>query len=318
MVVLKKKTKKTYKGKVYDLCVKEKHTYNVEGIAVHNSAAGSLISYCLEITKLDPIEYGLLFERFLDEERSDPPDIDFDVDPRYRQKVKDGMGKLFGEEHVCSVGSYQLIWTKTAIKDIGRVFCINPVYLNGITKGLATKYSNENDPESEGDSLDKLDWETLLKRDATLSGLIEAHPYMSDACRLLRGQIRNIGKHPAGMIVSSVNLKSWIPLRTMNKGKEDEEIVACWTEGLALKELQEIGLVKYDILGLRTISIISDALDIIENTTMIVKTLDGRKFRLHSNDIVKVKYNEKIYETMVKDLESGHEIVELPDKFTVV
>ena len=318
MAVLKKKTKKTYKGKVHDLCVEGKHTYNVEGIAVHNSAAGSLISYCLDITKLDPIQYGLLFERFLDEERSDPPDIDFDVDPRYRQKVKDGMVEIFGENHVCSVGSYQLIWTKTAIKDVGRVFNINPSYLNGITKGLADKYSDINSIDGDEGFLDKLEWSVLLERDATLRGLMEEHPYMNDACKLLRGQIRNIGKHPAGMIVSSVNLKSWIPLRTMNRGKENEEIVACWTEGLALKELQEIGLVKYDILGLRTISIISDTLNLIKDTTMMLKIEDGRKFRLHANDIVKVRFEGKIYETMVKNLEAGHKIVEIPDGSTMI
>jgi DNA polymerase III alpha subunit len=276
------------------------------------SAAGCLISYCLEITKLDPLKYNLLFERFLDESRSDPPDIDWDVDPRYRQKVKDAMAEIFGEEHVCSIGSYQLIWTKTAIKDVGRVFCIEPGFLNAITKGLNDKYKNDDDPDSEGDTLDKLEWDVLLEREPTIAGLIETHPYMNNACRLLRGQIRNIGKHPAGMIVSSVDLTKWIPVRQL-KSKDEEETVACWTEGLALKELQEIGLVKYDILGLRTISIISDALDLIEKTTTVIHLDDGRTIRLEEEDIVEVEWEGEVYETMVKDLEPGHVIVGIPD-----
>jgi len=311
MAVLKKKTKKTYKGKVHDLCVEGKHTYNVEGIAVHNSAAGCLISYCLQITKLDPIKFGLLFERFLDESRSDPPDIDWDVDPRYRQQVKNQMAKIFGENNVCSVGSYQLIWTKTAIKDVGRVFGIDPGFLNGITKGLADSYMSD-EGEGEVSSLDKTDWNDLVNQDPTIGGLVKIHPYISDACRLLRGQIRNIGKHPAGMIVASVDLTKWIPLRNIGKD-EDKEIVACWTEGLALKELQEIGLVKYDVLGLRTISIISDALDLIEETTTVITLEDGRRVRLKEDDIVQVDWEGEICETTAIDLQPGHLLIGIPD-----
>jgi len=280
------------------------------------SAAGSLISYCLEITKLDPIKYNLLFERFLDESRSDPPDIDWDVDPRYRREVKEAMGKLFGEEHVCSIGSYQLIWTKTAIKDVGRVFCIEPGFLNAITKGLNDKYKDDDDPDSDGDALDKMDWGSLLEKEPTIKGLIDAHPYMSNACKALRGQIRNIGKHPAGMIVASVDLTKWIPVRkltTKKDGKDEAEVVACWTEGLALKELQEVGLVKYDILGLRTISIISDALDLIEKTTTVIKLEDGRLIRLKEDDIVEVDWEGEIYETTVRDLEPGHQLIGIPE-----
>jgi len=258
-----------------------------------------------------------LFERFLDESRSDPPDIDWDVDPRYRQEVKEAMGDLFGEKHVCSIGSYQLIWTKTALKDVGRVFCLDPVFLNGLTKGLSDKYKNDSDPDSEGDTLDKLAWEDLLKKEPTIAGLIDMHPYMSNPCRVLRGQIRNIGKHPAGMIVASVDLTNWIPLRIMKSknqfGEEESEIVACWTEGLALKELQEMGLIKYDILGLRTISILSDALDLIKETTTVIHLEDGRSVRLKPEDIVEVDWEGKIYEIMTSDLEAGHVIVGIPD-----
>jgi DNA polymerase III subunit alpha len=299
--------------KIVEYC-KEKNIMAGPG---RGSAAGSIIAYCLEITKLDPIKYNLLFERFLDESRSDPPDIDWDVDPRYRQTVKEAMGELFGEKFVCSVGSYQLIWTKTAIKDVGRVFCLDPGFLNGLTKGLNDKYKDANDPDSEGDTLDKLEWESLLKKESTIAGLIDMHPYMSAPCKLLRGQIRNIGKHPAGMIVSSVDLTESIPLRVMKSknalGEQEEEIVACWTEGLALKELQEIGLVKYDILGLRTISIISDALDLIEETTTVIHLEDDRSIRLKSTDIVEVDWEGELFETMVSDLEIGHTIVGIPE-----
>jgi DNA polymerase-3 subunit alpha len=316
MAVLKKKTEITYKGKVHDLCVEDKHTYNVEGIAVHNSAAGCLISYCLEITKLDPLKYGLLFERFLDPGRSDPPDIDWDVDPRYRQQVKNQMANIFGEKNVCSVGSYQLIWTKTAIKDVGRVFGIDPGFLNGITKGLADSFMS-NDAEAEESSIDKADWYDLVEQDPVISSLIKKYPYMSDPIRLVRGQIRNIGKHPAGMIVASVDLTRWIPLRTI--GKEGEkEIVACWTEGLALKELQEIGLVKYDVLGLRTISIISDALDLIEETTIVINLEGNKKVRLKPDDIVQVDWEGETCETMAKDLEPGHVLIGVPDNALIL
>lgn len=246
----------------------------------------------------------------MDPSRSDPPDIDWDVDPRYRQQVKDQMAKIFGENNVCSVGSYQLIWTKTAIKDVGRVFGIDPVFLNGITKGLSDSYESEEDGESS--SLDKTNWYDLIEQDPTIKALIEKYPYMSDPCRLLRGQIRNIGKHPAGMIVASVDLTKWIPLRRIGT-KDNTEVVACWTEGLALKELQEIGLVKYDVLGLRTISIIADALDLIEKTTTVINLENGKKVRLKPDDIVEVDWEGEICETMAKDLEPGHTLVGVPD-----
>lgn len=79
MALVKKKTISKYKGKVYDLCVEKTHTYNIEGLAVHNSAAGSLVSYCLELTEIDPIPYKLLFERFLDYSRSGIQANMFDV-----------------------------------------------------------------------------------------------------------------------------------------------------------------------------------------------------------------------------------------------
>jgi DNA polymerase III alpha subunit len=266
------------------------------------SAGGCLISYCLDITRLDPLQFGLLFSRFIDEQRSDPPDIDFDADKRKLELVRAGIGELFGKEYVCAIGSYQMLKTKNVIKDVARTFCLPPSTTNELTKALASSYSDDNDPEDET-TIDKLPWEELLRKEPLLQQFFAKYPLLADHCKKLRGQIRNVGKHPAGMIVSSVNLQEWMPLR-----EQDGEVVSCWTEGLELRELQTLGFVKYDILGLRTVSILSDAVKHINQTIREVRWSGGGLTMLvHKNDCVRLQSGEI---KKIDDLRAGDVVVE--------
>jgi len=261
---------------------------NEKDIAIgssRGSAGGCLISYALGITKLDPIEYNLLFERFLDPGRSDAPDIDCDFDQRYREQVCEGIVELFGKNHVCSIGSYQMMKTKTVIKDIARAFCIPPKDVNILTKKLKGGVSSSS--EEQEDNIDKLSWEEVVELNPELQEFLEKYPYVGEHCKRLRGQIRNRGKHPAGMIIASIDLNEEVPLFV-----KDGAICSQWTEGLDLKEMQEIGLIKYDILGLRTVSIIDEAVKNVARSTVLIK-FGKIKYRLLKSAFVEVEGKEK-------------------------
>ena len=106
MAKLKSRKIKKYKGLVHDLTVQETHSYNIEGLGVHNSAAGSLLSWCLDITKIDPIRFDLYFERFLNPERNSPPDIDIDFMTGTDDITNQFLIEKYGKERVMSVGTF--------------------------------------------------------------------------------------------------------------------------------------------------------------------------------------------------------------------
>ena len=111
-----------FKGKVYDLKVENVPSYNIEGLAVHNSVGGSLISYALGITSVDPIEYRLLFSRFISEDRIDFPDIDIDFEDKKRHLVREHLEELYGKNNVVSISTFLKMKGRAAIRDVGRVF----------------------------------------------------------------------------------------------------------------------------------------------------------------------------------------------------
>jgi len=284
-------------SKIVEFCEREKIA---RGVA-RGSAGGCLISYCLDITRIDPIIQGLLFERFMDPGRADSPDIDGDFDKDRREDVKQGMRDIFGKECVCAAGSYQMIKTKNVIKDIARVFCIPAAQVNELTKKLSGSYSDGGDDDEDETPLDKIPWNELVEREPLMKEFFARYPQLGQHCERLRGQIRNAGQHPAGVIVASVNLLDWMPIRL-----EDGEFVSCWTEGLSLRELQEMGFVKYDILGLRTVSILTGATNLINETTRIVTMEDGTRVRWHKNE--RCILNDGIESTVFR-LHSGDTIV---------
>jgi len=229
------------------------------------SAAGSLVSYCLGLTDVDPIEYGLLFERFLDEGRPDPPDIDTDFDPRVRDWVKKRIVESFGEDNVCSIGTYGTYRTRAVILDVARVLALDLGEAANVTKRIDPLKSFEDD-EGEDTKVDKLDFDELCGHYPELKAYFEAHPEVRHHAEILRNQVKNMGTHAGGVIISDASLKDRIPVLWDKAASEERQVISAWAESGTASELSSVGLVKYDILGLNNLPVISDCVGLIEKT----------------------------------------------------
>ena len=229
------------------------------------SAAGSLVSYCLEITDLDPLEYGLFFERFLDYSRVDDcPDIDLDFDPRIRDWVKEHVVELFGSEKTCSIGTYQTYKTRAVVVDVSRALGLDVWTAMEVTKQIDTlaKFDVETDEGTEEQKIDEMGFDEVCKHYPELKAYFDANPEVLKHAEVLRNQVKNAGKHAGGMIISNLELQDRVPMFRDSSGA----VVSAWSEGLATHELSEVGLVKFDILGLKNLCVISDCLDYVEST----------------------------------------------------
>ncbi len=212
------------------------------------SAGGSLVSYCLELTDIDPIKYGLLFERFLDFSRPDPPDIDTDFDPRIRDWVKQHIVDTFSEEKTCSIGSYQTYKTRAVVLDVARALGLDIREAMEITKEISSlsSFDVETDEGTEEQKIDQMEFSEVCKHYPELGAYFEKYPDVLRHAEVLRNQVKNMGKHAGGVIISNLPLQDKIPVVRDKSGA----VVSSWTEGLATHELTEVGLVKFDILGL--------------------------------------------------------------------
>jgi DNA polymerase-3 subunit alpha len=210
------------------------------------SVAGSLIAFTLDITKIDPIKHGLLFERFLNENRVDMPDIDLDFDNNKREKVFEYIKNKYGKNKVARVITFGSFGKVGAIRDIGRVYQLPIKPINEISDAI---YKTGG----------------LKEAYISLSGLLKdfwkKHKKYIDFADKVSELIRHIGVHPCGTIVAPRAVYNYCPLQRA-KG----EIVSAYTEGEDRRELSDLGLVKLDILGLKTCSIISDTVNFIKET----------------------------------------------------
>ena len=220
------------------------------------SAGGSLVSYSLGITDLDPIRYGLLFERFLDYGRTtDCPDIDLDFRKSKRDWVKEHIVKEFGEEHTCSIGTYQTYKTASVIIDVARALGHDVWDAMKVTKKLDGQTRHELGDEEM--AVDQMPFEDLFEFYPELKEYLEKFPAIYQHAKVLRNQVKNMGKHAGGVIISDLVLSDRVPVYRDKSG----QIVSTWTEGMATHELSTVGLVKFDILGLTNLDIIQDTLD---------------------------------------------------------
>ena len=222
------------------------------------SAAGSLVAYALRITDIDPIEHGLLFERFLNPERASMPDIDIDFDDRRRGEMVRYAADKWGHDRVAQVITFGTIKTKAALKDSARIHYGQPGFAiaDRITKALPPAVmakdiplSGITDPTHE-----------RYKEAAEVRGLIDADPDVRtiyETARGLEGLIRNAGVHACAVIMSSEPLTEAIPLW---KRPQDGAIITGWD----YPSCEAIGLLKMDFLGLRNLTIIGDALENIQ------------------------------------------------------
>lgn len=222
------------------------------------SAAGSLVAYCLGITKIDPIKYNLLFERFLNPERVSMPDIDSDFCYERRQEVIDYVVKKYGENRVAQIITFGTMAARAAIRDVGRALNFPYAEVDAIAKmipfelGMTIDKAIELNPELK----DKYENDEKIRR-------------LIDISRSLEGLPRHASTHAAGVVISSEPLVKYVPLQ-----KNEGSIVTQFT----MTTLEELGLLKMDFLGLRTLTVIRDTLNIIKETKGIDVDIDNIDF----------------------------------------
>ncbi len=208
------------------------------------SAAGSLVAYAMEITDIDPFEYGLLFERFLNPERISMPDIDIDFCTKGRGEVIQYVTEKYGREQVAQIITFGTLAAKAAIKDVGRVLDMTFAEVDRISKAVPKQLN------------------VKLKdaiQDAELKELAAKEPRVREVLDIglrLEGVARNAGMHAAGVVISSVPLTELVPLFVTNK----DEIVTQYD----MIGLEKLGLLKMDFLGLTTLTIIEESVKLIE------------------------------------------------------
>ncbi len=218
-----------------------------QGIPVgpgRGSAAGSIVAYCLYITNIDPIRYSLYFERFLNPERVTMPDIDIDFCIRRRQEVIDYVSRKYGEDHVAQIVTFGTLKAKAAIRDVGRVLSIPYAEVDQIAKQIPSDLRMTLDRALEGS-----------KRLSDLYQGDERVKRLLDLARKLEGMPRNASTHAAGVVITRKPVYEYVPLAT-NDGLVVTQYI--------MTTLEELGLLKMDFLGLRNLTILDDAVKMIQ------------------------------------------------------
>jgi DNA polymerase III alpha subunit/intein/homing endonuclease len=236
---------------VFDLTVDEDHTYQTSSFAVHNSAAGSLVAYAMRITDIDPLQYDLLFERFLNPERVSMPDIDIDFCVHGRQKVIDYVADYYGRDHVSQIATFGTMASKAAIKDVGRALDVPYADVEKIAKMIPPPVRGRNISISQA-ILDVPELKKAIDSDPRIKELIEI------ALRL-EGCSRHTSVHAAGVVISPRPLYELVPI---SKTSRDEI-----TTQYPMTDLEKTGMLKMDFLALTTLTIIADCLKSIERET---------------------------------------------------
>ena len=221
------------------------------------SAAGSVVAYALGITNIDPIKYSLLFERFLNPERISMPDIDTDFDDQGRQKVIDYVVDKYGYNQVAQIITYGTMAAKMAIKDVARVRDLPLSEANALAKLV---------PEMPGTTLEKAFNEVSelgeIRKQKSEQGLI------LEMAQKLEGSVRNTGIHAAGVIIAPDDLTNYIPVST----SKDSNLLVTQYDG---KVIESAGMLKMDFLGLKTLTIIKDALALIKKNRGVDIDIDN-------------------------------------------
>jgi DNA polymerase III subunit alpha len=258
------------------------------------SAAGSAVAYCIGITNIDPIKYNLLFERFLNPDRKSMPDIDTDFDDEGRQKVIDYVVEKYGKEQVAHIVTYGTMAAKMSIKDVARVMDLPLSESNALAKlvpdkpgiklGRVLKAPLEKTEDSleVKDGLQAEDIDNAKKLRAIYADLETLQSKVLHEAEILEGSVRNTGVHAAGIIIAPTDLKSIMPVCT----SKDYNLLITQIEGSVI---EEAGVIKMDFLGLKTLSILKTAIEIIKERHGITLELDDlplddeKTFQLYQN-----------------------------------
>src|ERR1044072_2763825 len=221
------------------------------------SAAGSLVCYALGITNVVPIKYNLLFERFLDESRPDWPDADIDIQDNRREEVVQYLIEKYG--HVAKISTINTYKGKKAIKDASRALGVPYGEVNRAMKTLAG-FDDESGHE------------VIVEFHKTAKGFCDKYPDVLPVAEKLVGRVNGYGMHAAGVILANRPIAELAPMETRKPPKSDERVE---TIGLDYRECEKIGLIKIDLLGLKTLTVIDDAIDLIRENKGIHVDIDA-------------------------------------------
>ena len=237
------------------------------------SAAGSCVAYCLGITQIDPIKYDLLFERFLNPDRISLPDIDIDFDDDGRADVLRYVTQKYGAEKVAHIITYGTMAAKSAIKDVARVEQLSLPESNRLANLVPKRMPTVNGKELKPTLKNCYDYVDEFKPE-----LHSPNPLVVETLRFaerLEGNVRNTGVHACGVIICRDDITDWVPVSTaIEKGgdpKDKSKVIVTQYEG---RVIEETGLIKMDFLGLKTLSIIKEAVANIKRTTGVDIDMD--------------------------------------------
>ena len=224
------------------------------------SAAGSMVAYCLRITNVDPMPYHLLFERFLNPDRVSMPDIDIDFADTKRERVIDYVKEKYGADSVSQIITFGKLSCKAVLKDVGRVLGIPHTEINAITAKIPTIQGKVTP------LIEALELPDLKEFKETTDPKLKQ---LKEFSTLLEGFYRHSSVHAAGVVIAPEECSNFVPLV-----KKDSEMVAQFT----MKDLEDAGLLKMDFLGLRTLTIIDDTLELIEANHNVKIDIDAIDF----------------------------------------
>lgn len=209
------------------------------------SAAGSLVAYCLGITDIDPLEYNLLFERFLNPERVNMPDVDIDFCFERRGEVIDYVAEKYGHDHVAQIITFGTMAAKAAVRDVGRVLGMTPGEVDKVAKlvpnelGITLERALQISPELK----ERYDNEERIRE-------------LVDLAKAIEGMPRHASTHAAGVVIAKEELTNYVPLQSTSEG--------VITTQFPMQTVEELGLLKMDILGLRTLTVINHTLSLLK------------------------------------------------------
>jgi len=242
------------------------------GISVgpgRGSAAGSIVAYSLGITDIDPIRYNLLFERFLNPERLTMPDIDIDFCYERRQEVIDYVVRKYGKERVVQIVTFGTMAARAVIRDVGRVMELPYAYVDSVAKmiphdlGITIEKALNSNPE----------FRTAYEGDPQVKHLV-------DMSMRLEGLPRHTSMHAAGVVISKENVEEYVPL---SRSTSDDDAI---TTQFTMTTLEELGLLKMDFLGLRTLTVIKDAEALINRRLPEAEKIDMHEIDMQDQEVL--------------------------------
>lgn len=237
------------------------------------SAAGSVVAYCLGITQIDPLKYDLLFERFLNPDRISLPDIDVDFDDDGRETVLNYVTERYGAANVAHIITYGTMAAKSAIKDVARVMSIPIPVSNMLTKLIPKHMPIDPNDEAKEKEL-KCTVSNCVNYVPEFKQEMDNNPAVRELmtyAEKLEGTVRNVGVHACGVIICRDDVTDWVPVSTA-ADKNGDKILVTQYEG---RVIEETGLIKMDFLGLKTLSIIKDAIENIRQSQGIEVDIDN-------------------------------------------